>query len=72
MTSYMMDLILLEQFYIITHPKIDLVISYLIYLIFQIYFLNEPFQSTYAINLLIALVVSLACNTSLFQINVYM
>ena len=53
-TSHVMDLIWSEQFYIITYPEIYLVISYLTYLIFQINFLDQPFnqptQSTYSLN----------------------
>ena len=33
MTSHVIDLTWSEQFYIITHPKVDLVIDHLIYLI---------------------------------------
>ncbi len=53
MTGHMIDLTWLGQFYIITHPKADLVIRLLTYLTFQINLLNLLFKSTYAINLLI-------------------
>ncbi len=56
MTSLMIDLTRLGQFHIITHPEVDLVIRHLTYLIKNS---EQSFESTYAINLLIKLVVSL-------------
>ena len=54
MTSHMIDLTSLEQFHIITYPKIDLVISHLTYLTFQIILsdqlFNQPMQSTFLLN----------------------
>ena len=50
---------------------LSLIIRYLIYLIFSVNFLNQHFESTYAINLLIELAVSPAYDTSLFLTNVY-
>ncbi len=40
MTSHVMDLIWLGQFYIITYPEVDLAIRQLTYLTFQIKLLN--------------------------------
>ncbi len=80
-TCHVIDLTWLGQFQSITDPvylEIDLVISHLTYLInlstfgltFWINFLNQPFKSTYAINLLIKLVVPLGCGTLLPLTNV--
>ncbi len=67
MTSHVMDLTWLGQFHIIMHLEVDLFINYLTYLIFQINLSNQPFESTYAINLLIKSVASLACGMLLLQ-----
>ena len=50
MTSHVMDLTWSGQFYIITHSEINLVISHLTYLTFQINFLNLPTQSAFLLN----------------------
>ncbi len=71
MTSHMMDLTWSEQFQIITdlaYPEIDLVISHLTYLTFRL--LNQPFKSTYAINLLIESAAPLVCDTSFPLTNI--
>ncbi len=84
MTSHVMDLTWSGQFQIITdptYPEFDLVISHLTYLIFQINLLpfgstfqinlsNQPFESTYAINLFIELAMPLAYDTSFFLTNI--
>ncbi len=53
MTSYMMDLTWLGQFYIITHSEVNLllIICHLTYLTFLIKSCNQPFESTFWINL---------------------
>ncbi len=68
-----MDLTWLEQFHIITYSEIDLslIIHYLIYLTFSVNFPNQPFKSTYTINLSIKSATLLACDTSLPQTYVY-
>ena len=47
MTSLVIDSISLKQFHIITYPKMDLVISHLVYLTFQTIPLNQLFGSTF-------------------------
>ncbi len=72
-TSHVMDLTWLGQFHTITHlayPEVDLVISHLTYLTFQINLSNQPFESIYAINLLIKSAAPLACGTSLPLTNI--
>ena len=68
MTSHVIDLIKLGQFYIITHSKIDLllIICHLTYLIFLVNFPNQIFESSYAINLFIESVALRAYNILLF------
>ncbi len=53
MTSHVIDLIQLEQFYIITYLEVDLslIIHYLTYLNFLINFHNQRFKSAFTINL---------------------
>ena len=67
MTSHVMDLTKSRPFHIITHYKIDLtlIIRYLTYLTFSVNLLNQHFESTYAIKLLIELTVLRACVTLL-------
>ena len=72
MTNYLTDLTWSGQFYIITYPEIDLslIICHLTYLTkssFRFNFLNEPFESTYVINLFIKLAAPLACGTLFLQ-----
>ncbi len=53
MTSYVIDLIQLRQFHIITHSKVDLslIIRHLIYLTFLVNLHNQLFEPTFLINL---------------------
>ncbi len=64
-TNYVMNQTWLGQFHIITHLKVDLVICHLTY------FYNQPFESIYAMNLFIDLVLPLICGTSLSQTNIH-
>ncbi len=54
MTSHVMDLTRSGQFHIITYPEVDLslIIRHLTYLTFSVNLHNQPFESTFAINLL--------------------
>lgn len=47
MFSHVIDLTLSGQFHIITDPEVDLVISQLTYLTFQIIFSDQLFESTF-------------------------
>ncbi len=82
-TSHVMNLTWSGQFQIITNPASRGWLSHQLpdYLIFRINLptfgsnfwinlSNQPFESTYAINLLIELAAPLACDTSLFLTNV--
>ncbi len=82
MISHMIDLTILGQFQIIidlAYPKVDLVISHLTYLInlltfgstFQINLLNQPFESTYTISILIKSATPLAYDTLLSLTNIH-
>ena len=73
MTSHMIDLIKLRQFYIITHCEVDLlfIIHYLTYLTFFVNFSNHLFQSIYAINLFIKSTMPQACDMLFFQTYIY-
>ena len=53
MTCHIINLTQLEQFDIINYSKINffLIICYLTYLIFLVNFYNQPFKSTFLINL---------------------
>ncbi len=50
-TSHVIDLTQLEQFYILTYLKVDLplIIRHLTYLTFLINLCNHPFKSTFSI-----------------------
>ncbi len=53
MTDHMIDLTWSEQFHIISHLEVNflLIICHLTYLIFSVNFCNQPFESSFTINL---------------------
>ena len=72
MIDHMINLTSLAQFYIITYPKVDLllIIYHLTYLIFLFNFLKKLIESTNAINILIELAKRLTCGVLLLLTNV--